>query len=485
MYKKRSQGWIKHLDFMLLDLACLYAAFILAYAVRRGTFSFWAEDVYRSFAIVLFLSDMAVMIIFNSFKNVLKRGYYRELSMTIKHTCLLEAVVIIYLFTIQESVAYSRFIIYLMGILYLFFGYTARLMWKKRLTKIMRSKSAGRRSLLIVTMERMAKEVAENISIHNYEQFQLAGLAVMDADLRGKTIAGIEVVAGADDVVECICRGWIDEVLLYMPQDLVYPKDLMEKFLQMGIVVHTVLFQALDNNGQKQFVERISNYTVLTNSINCATPTQLFLKRSMDIVGGLLGSIVTCILILVLAPFIYILSPGPVFFKQERVGKNGKHFQMYKFRSMYPDADALKAELMEKNRVRDGFMFKMENDPRIIGSKILPDGTVKKGFGNFIRDFSLDEFPQFFNVLKGDMSLVGTRPPTVDEWEKYELHHRARLAIRPGITGLWQVNGRSGITDFEDVVKLDMQYIAGWSMGLDCKILLKTIKVVLGKRGAM
>ena len=127
----------------------------------------------------------------------------------------------------------------------------------------------------------------------------------------------------------------------------------------------------------------------------------------------------------------------------------------------------------------------MEADPRIIGCKILPDGTVKKGIGNFIRAYSLDEFPQFFNVLKGDLSLVGTRPPTVDEWEKYNLHHRARLSIKPGITGMWQVSGRSKIVDFEEVVKLDKKYIREWSIGLDLRILLKTVLVVLRKDGAI
>ena len=152
---------------------------------------------------------------------------------------------------------------------------------------------------------------------------------------------------------------------------------------------------------------------------------------------------------------------------------------------MYMDAEAKKAELMAENRVQGGLMFKLEYDPRIIGCEKLPDGTIKKGIGNFIRDYSLDEFPQFLNVLKGDLSLVGTRPPTVDEWEQYELHHHARLAIKPGITGMWQVSGRSKITDFEEVVELDKKYIREWSMGLDFRILLQTIKVVLGKDGSM
>lgn len=147
---------------------------------------------------------------------------------------------------------------------------------------------------------------------------------------------------------------------------------------------------------------------------------------------------------------------------------------------MYLDAEKRKKELMEKNNM-NGLMFKMDADPRIIGSG--PDGT-KHGIGWFIRKTSIDEFPQFLNVLKGEMSLVGTRPPTEDEWNQYEYHHRARMAIKPGLTGMWQVSGRSNITDFEEVVALDMDYIKHWSIGLDIKILLKTVMVVLRGQGS-
>ena len=142
-----------------------------------------------------------------------------------------------------------------------------------------------------------------------------------------------------------------------------------------------------------------------------ATYPEILLKRTIDIVGSLIGSILTLVLTVIIGPMIFIKSPGPIFFTQTRVGKNGKQFKMYKFLSMYPDAEARKAELMAKNRVDGGLMFKLDYDPRIIGCEKRPDGTVKKGIGNFIRDYSLDEFPQFFNVLKGDLSLVGTRPP--------------------------------------------------------------------------
>ena len=171
------------------------------------------------------------------------------------------------------------------------------------------------------------------------------------------------------------------------------------------------------------------------------------------------------------APIIKKQSPGPIFFSQIRVGKNGRQFKLYKFRSMYTDAEERKKELMEQNQMQ-GFMFKMEDDPRIFP------------IGKFMRKFSIDELPQFWNVLRGDMSLVGTRPPTLDEFEQYETHHRARLGNKPGLTGMWQVSGRSKITDFEEVVSLDTAYISNWNLAMDVRILFKTVKVVLLGRGA-
>ena len=204
----------------------------------------------------------------------------------------------------------------------------------------------------------------------------------------------------------------------------------------------------------------------------------------MDIAAGLAGCIATGIIFVFVAPIIYISSPGPIFFSQERVGQNGKIFKMYKFRSMYMDAEERKAELMKENKMSSNLMFKLDFDPRIIGNKVLPDGTKKTGIGQFIRSTSLDEFPQFLNVLLGQMSLVGFRPALKSEYEEYEYHHRARIAMKPGITGMWQVSGRSDITDFEEVVKLDTEYIRNWSMGLDFRILFKTVAAVLKRDGS-
>ena len=205
----------------------------------------------------------------------------------------------------------------------------------------------------------------------------------------------------------------------------------------------------------------------------------MFLKRLTDICAGLLGCAITGIAFIFVAPAIYKASPGPIFFAQERMGKNGRRFKMYKFRSMYMDAEERKKELMEQNKMQ-GMMFKMDNDPRIIGSEKGPG----KGIGNLIRKMSIDELPQFYNILKGDMSLVGTRPPTVDEFEQYTGYQKRRISFRPGLTGLWQISGRSDIKDFDEVVKLDLEYIDNWSLLLDLKIIFKTILVVFKGSGA-
>ena len=264
----------------------------------------------------------------------------------------------------------------------------------------------------------------------------------------------------------------MDEALFSIPTELALPDKMIKNFGIMGITIHIKLARVADDSSN-QIVEKLEGYTVLSTSINMVSAGQLIFKRTMDICGGLVGMLLTGIIFIFVAPIIYIKSPGPIFFKQVRIGKNGKKFNIYKFRSMYMDAEERKKELMAQNDIKDGMMFKMDNDPRII-----------KGIGNFIRDYSLDEFPQFWNVLIGDMSLVGTRPPTVDEWERYEMHHRSRLAFKPGLTGMWQVSGRSNITDFEEVVRLDTEYIKKWSPGLDIMILFKTVAVVLGKVGS-
>ncbi len=192
-------------------------------------------------------------------------------------------------------------------------------------------------------------------------------------------------------------------------------------------------------------------------------------KRLLDIFGAMIGLIITAIIIIPIAIFTFISDPGPILYSQIRCGLNGRHFRIWKFRSMVVNAEKMKH--MVKNQAQ-GHIFKSVNDPRITP------------VGKFLRRTSLDEFPQFWNVLVGDMSLVGTRPPTPDEVINYEPHHWQRLRVKPGITGEWQTKGRSNIKDFETIVQMDLDYQRKWSIAYDLNLILRTVWVVLRKSGA-
>ena len=483
MYSQKTKSWVKHLDFILLDVLCFHAAFVLAYITRHGFESPYSSELYCSMAVVYTLLDIVVLISNSSMKNVLKRGFYKEILCTVKHVFLVVVSASIFLFSVQYAQEYSRIVFYLTALYYLVISYGTRILWKEYLKRSCKKNCA---SAYIVTTSERAEQTIVQLQKNALGLYLIQGICLLDrGNAEKEEILGVPVTATKESLLDYLCDKWVDEVFFSIPVTGTYPEELINSITEMGIVVHVCVEQLHVEPWQHQRIEKVAGLTARTLSMTMATPQELFLKRALDILGGIVGCIFTAFLTLVIGPMIYIKSPGPIFFKQTRVGKNGKKFQMYKFRSMYLDAEARKAELMKENRVKDGMMFKLEFDPRIIGCEKRPDGTIKKGIGNFIRDYSLDEFPQFFNVLKGDLSLCGTRPPTVDEWEKYELHHRARLAIKPGITGLWQISGRSNITDFEQVVELDKKYIREWSMGLDLRILLQTVKVVLRREGSM
>lgn len=484
MYKKSAQGWLKHWDFILMDVICLQIAFVIAYLSRLGFRNPYNDQLYRNQAVVLVFCQIFVAFFGQTFRDVLRRGHYVEFIKTIKHVCAVMLLDMSYMFITQLSGSYSRLSFFITGAVYFVLAYLQRVIWKVFLVKKGKG-SAGKRSMVVITVSDMAREVLESLDANPYEDFSVNGIALLDKNLAGQYIRGVPVVGNKDSIEDYVCREWVDEVFIRLPDEMGYPHELVDDFILMGITVHMTLAGVENIGAGKQHVEKMGGYTVITSSINMTTPKQLLWKRLIDIMGGLAGCLLTVILFIFVAPAIYIKSPGPIFFSQIRIGKNGRKFKIYKFRSMYMDAEERKKELMEQNKVKDGFMFKMDYDPRIIGSERVDKNGNPKGIGNFIRKTSIDEFPQFWNVLKGDMSLVGTRPPTVDEWEKYDLHHRARMAIKPGITGMWQVSGRSDITDFEEVVRLDTQYIENWSIGLDIKILCKTVLTVLHNDGAM
>lgn len=483
MYSKKMQGWLKHLDFILLDILCLQVAFLLAYVTRHGFSSPYHNPIYLNLAGIYLLVDFLVLVANRSMKNVLKRGFYKEIAQTVKHVFLVTVIVALYMFSVQSGAQYSRIMFFLLAVYYTILTYIVRICWKKFLFKSRKEQIGG--TMYFITTADRAERIIRRFRKNSILNKLIMGVCIIDRNCIGENFADATVTATKDTVLKDLQTRWVDEVYISLPASYPQPHGLITAIADMGIVTHLEMEELDIDQWQHQTIQKMAGTTVRTISMTLATPLQSFLKRTLDIIGGIIGCVVTGLLTLVIGPIIYIKSPGPIFFTQTRVGKNGKKFKIYKFRSMYMDAEERKAELMAQNRIQGGLMFKLEYDPRIIGCQKLPDGTIKKGIGNFIRDYSLDEFPQFFNVLKGELSLCGTRPPTVDEWEKYELHHRARLAIKPGITGLWQISGRSNITDFEQVVELDKKYIREWSMGLDFRILLKTVAVVLKRDGSM
>ena len=449
MYRKKSRGWYKHKDFIFLDLVCLLLSLILAYLVRNGSVrNIFELGIYHNMIFFVILADLFLIIIFESYKGVLRRGYYQELRSVIQQMILIELASGLYLFTVSNGHSFSRTVLYLMGVFYVLLSYGTRIIWKKHL--IHKMAEGGEHSLYIVTNYDLASKVIQNVKNHNYNRYNINGLIIIDKNIAGREIEGIPVVADLENAASYICQQWVDEVFVNVDTSYPYPHELINELLEMGMAVHVNLAKVRSTPGQKQFVETIGGYTVLTTTMNYATDRQALAKRALDILGGLVGCLLTGIIFIFVAPAIYISSPGPIFFSQIRIGQNGKPFKMYKFRSMYMDAEERRAELMAQNKMSDGRMFKIDFDPRVIGNKILPDGTRKTGIGEFIRKTSLDEFPQFWNVLNGTMSLVGTRPILQDELQKYELHHRARIAIKPGITGMWQVSGRSDMICEED-----------------------------------
>jgi exopolysaccharide biosynthesis polyprenyl glycosylphosphotransferase len=333
--------------------------------------------------------------------------------------------------------------------------------------------------LIIVTVWGKAKEIIERLNSEtDVWGYEVKGVILVD-DLplgsgRINEINKVPILSNSNTTWDELTKMAVDEVLIDLPY--IYDKYLdkiIEDFEDMGLTVNLNIqdygMALQKRHGELRFFGGFSTISFAKTPYNFHMAV---VKRTTDIISSCVGLVITGILLIFVAPIIKAESKGPIIFSQMRVGRNGRKFKLYKMRSMYADAEERKAELMQENEMDNELMFKMKKDPRI--TKV----------GAFIRRTSIDEFPQFWNVLKGEMSLIGTRPPTLGEYEKYELPYKRRLSIRPGITGLWQISGRSEITNFADVLKLDLEYIDNWSPSLDLAIVLKTIVVVILGKGA-
>lgn len=469
----QKQRLIQNYTLLGLECLCIILSFTLAVFTRglEESYLAFSRTYITTIACTLFFHLLSYYL-FDWNVNIFKRGYYIELVAVFKYNIVLILSLSLFLYAAKLAEDFSRLVFVYFFLYNIVLTYLGHLLLKQYFTRVYRKSSSSNKMFLITTSE-AAEMVLKKLTEAPEWSFEVTGIALMDQSFADpdRFIDNLPISAGSEDLYEQLKTKVIDEIFIHLPD---YSKrqieELIIRFESMGITVH-VNIDYFNNVIAHKTTESFAGFTVLSYEASTFDYRRLFIKRIIDIVGSIVGLAVTAILTPIIALAIKLDSPGPVLFAQKRVGKNGRYFRLYKFRSMYMDAEERKQDLMAQNEM-DGPMFKVEHDPRVTR------------VGKFLRKTSLDELPQFFNILIGNMSLVGTRPPTVDEFKQYSLYYRRRLSIKPGLTGLWQVSGRSNITDFQEVVKLDLQYIDNWSLTSDIRILLMTLWVVVMKKGA-
>ena len=305
MYKKGFDGWRKHLDFIVIDMLCMVIALWGAFITRHGFKEAYIGHIpyYMHLMVILIAINFLVAYFFNTFSGVIRRGYYKELISTAKHICFVVLFAFFYLFSAKITEDYSRIILYLFAIYYFILSYYTRILWRKYLWK--KGKKGSERSILLITESGLVHSVLEGLRTHKGEELSVTGIVWFDKACDIESVDDIPVVADLENVVNYVCREWVDEVFIRTTTQNTYAEKLTEQFLEMGVTVHQGLFRNEDAESErKQFVEKLGNYTVLTSSINVATPFQLFAKRALDILGGIVGCICTALIYIVIAPMI-------------------------------------------------------------------------------------------------------------------------------------------------------------------------------------
>lgn len=456
---------------LFTDLLSITAAYIASLLIRYGKFARVMEPELHTMLCVGFLLFCTIYsFLFDWNREFLKRGILVEFVAVLKFNLFMFLSSVGFLFVVQRGGDVSRLVVGYFFVFDIFLVWFVRLLMKKVLHSYFTSKS-NLIKMMIITKDGVLDQTVKNLKEALDINYEIVALACMDADRKGVIVDGVKVNADRENVLEMARQMPLDEVFIHLPNtDKDDIRHIIYDLETMGVACHYNI-DLIERQQKDMQVGSFAGYTVVTYAINHYDHRRMAIKRLLDIVGGLCGCMITILVTPFVALAIRLDSPGPIFFAQTRIGKNGRRFKIYKFRSMYVDAEERKKELEAQNEMQ-GLMFKMENDPRI--TKV----------GKFIRKTSIDELPQFFNIVKGDMSLVGTRPPTEDEFEQYNSHYRRRISMTPGLTGLWQISGRSDISDFDEVVRLDLEYIDNWTIWLDLKILLQTVFVVLAGRGS-
>ena len=511
---------------LIVDLCSLIVSMGIAFWIRYGIFYGRFEHGDQIWLLLFAIALYGLIFVLLDFSHhFFRRGMFDEFVNVVKSELIFSAVLIMALFVMHRSADLSRLVFGYQIVINTFMMYAARVIFKQYMVKVYRNSRHSNR-LLVVTSSDQAGDVIENLKEYNEWNRTIAGLVLTD-EAKVEEIGEIPVVAHREDFLNYVIRNDVDEVFII--DDKLMRTPLMNEWVreleQMGIIVD-VNIDAFDLSvSGKKSLNRVGKYAAVTFARNLFSTRQMIAKRALDIVGSMVGMIILGIATIFVAPAIKLDSPGPVFFGQTRVGKNGRKFTYYKFRSMYMDADKRITEykklnqytesiaeeavassatsvnsqkqasffkddeqniilysdndatpendyLKVKRHERSNAFIKLENDPRI--TKI----------GQIIRKYSIDELPQLFNILNGDMSIVGNRPLPVYEAELLTSDEYIQRFMAPaGLTGLWQVEkrGNSGSMSAEERKQLDIKYAHTFSFWLDMKIIIKTFTAFVQK----
>lgn len=473
MYRKRNQ--FMEIMICLVDAAAVLFSLFVAGMIRyQSIYSLAFGENLRSLCSVVVVLHVAAFYFMKIYEGFFKRGRYSELLLSIKYNLILVAGASLLGFGMKSEVFTSRLVMGYFFVLNVIMVWLVHLFIRNK-DRIFRFSHKKEINLLLVTTREHLPRILERFGRSKETCWKITGVVLLDEEASEDLLEGIPIISDrGEEYLEFATQNVVDEVFIQvddMQSREHFLKNMILEFEKMGVVVNLNLdLFDLGLTGEKR-IYNLEQYHVVAFSSRLFDYRMVMIKRLVDIIGSLIGILLTIIIGIFLAPILLLESKGPLIFCQKRVGVNGRIFNFYKFRSMYADAEERKKELMAQNEMQ-GLMFKMENDPRITKT------------GAFIRKTSIDELPQFWNVLKGDMSLVGTRPPTLDEYQQYSYYQKRRISFRPGITGLWQISGRNDIKEFDEVVRLDLEYIDNWSLLLDFKIIMRTIWVVLRGSGA-
>jgi exopolysaccharide biosynthesis polyprenyl glycosylphosphotransferase len=456
------------------DILITILSFILAYWIRGVLFS---EDLGILYPLSQYLQLSPIILFVWVFFLYFFKTYrsYRTVSLFVEYWDLLKVTFLSGLFLILFVFAFKyQFVSRLLIGTFLIINFIGLCLERgalRLLARFVRRKGRNYRNLLIVGTGKRALKLAGKIKENSHWGFKIVGFIDKDPSMVGQDKDGIKVIGTLEDMAQILRERVVDEVVYSVPRKwLDEIEEAIRTCEEFGVQVRLAADFYNPVIG-KISVTELEGIPLLTLSTTPQHMGHLFMKRFFDLVISFIALIVLSPVFLITLVAIKIDSSGPILFKQRRVGLNGRTFNCLKFRSMVRDAERKRQELEDLNEIK-GPAFKVKDDPRLTR------------VGRFVRKFSIDELPQLFNVLKGDMSLVGIRPPIPEEVDRYEAWQRRRLSMKPGITCIWQVSGRNKV-DFDQWMKMDLAYIDNWSLKLDFKLLLKTIPAVLFARGAM